>query len=109
MKASNTIECAPTQESKARNTFGIVGHTDIISAHLQARYISMDDFEKGYITESADRRKPYKLLLDYKTEKALKDNKEAAALVSFQVRKDGCYAVARLWKDCQKREILSCQ
>lgn len=99
-----------TFSNTPRNTFGIEGHSDIIGAHLQARYISIDDLRNGYITESADRKKQYLLLLDYKTEKALKEKKgmkEVAVLISFQVRKDGCYAVARLWKDCQKKEILS--
>jgi hypothetical protein len=107
MKTLDTQACASTPKGKARNTFGIAGYDDIVSAHLQARYLSIDDLKNGYLTESADRGKQYQLLLDYKAEKALREKQatqetpetpEIIVLVSFQIRKDGCYAVARMWE-----------
>lgn len=101
MRTANIEPCDASPDKKARkearNTFGITGHSDIISAHLQARYLTKAEFLSGFLTESADRQKSYQLLLDYKTASALYDKEEVAVLVSFQVRKDGCYAVARLW------------
>lgn len=92
----STIE-APSSNS-IRNTFGI-DHSDIISAFLQARFLSVEDITNGYIRESKDRQKRYILCMDYKAIQAHKANVDTKMLVSFQVRKDGCYAVTRIWKE----------
>lgn len=91
-----------THKNEPRNTFGIINpltaerYPDLIASHLELRRISFNDwFVYQTITESADRQKPYKLLLDHKTAKTLIQQKEIKVLISFQHRKDGCYAVAR--------------
>jgi hypothetical protein len=93
-----------THKNEPRNTFGIIDpltaerYPDLIASHLELRRITFNDwFVYQTITESADRQKPYKLLLDHKTAKTLIQHKEIKVLISFQHRKDGCYAVARLF------------
>lgn len=87
-----------------RNTFGIIDPTtkkryeDIIGSHLQLRRLLLEEWlEHGSITESKDRQKSYKILLDFKTQQALAKYGIIDVIVSFQHRKDGCYAVCRLW------------
>jgi hypothetical protein len=87
-----------------RNTFGILDpqtkqrYTDIISSHLQLRRLSFDDwFIVGRIAESRDRNKEYKLLIDHNLKKKLCQDLIVDVLVSFQVRNDGYYAVARIF------------
>lgn len=87
-----------------RNTFGIYDpstkkrYTDILGSHLQLRRLLLEEWlEIGSIAESKDRQKDYKILLDYQTQRALAEHKLIDVIVSFQHRKDGCYAVCRLW------------
>jgi hypothetical protein len=91
-----------THRNEPRNTFGIIDpltakkYPDLLSSHLELRRITFNDwFVYQTITESADRQKPYKLLLDHKTAKTLIQQKEIKVLISFQHRTSGCYAVAR--------------
>lgn len=98
MSQSSTIEKLP------RNTFGILDpstgkkYEDIIGSHLQLRRLSLEEWlEVGYIAESKDRQKLYKILLDFATQRELLQKNLIEVLVSFQVRTDGCYAVARLF------------
>jgi hypothetical protein len=86
-----------------REDFGIYNplgkkYADIISAHLQLRRLSTEDFYEGRIAESGDRGKNYRLSLDKETAESILKNGEVAALVSFQVRTSGYVAVARLYK-----------
>lgn len=90
-----------------RNTFGLTDketgqrYEDIISAHLELRRIDIEELAKdnSKISESSDRGKDYQILLDYKALKKLRQEKEIAVLISFQVRKDGNFAVARLFNE----------
>ena len=84
------------QEQKIRNSFGI-SHPDIISAHLQMRRLSPSHLSTLRIKESADRQKDYYLLPDYRVEKEITEKGEAICMISFQVRKNGLFAVARLY------------
>lgn len=81
---------------KIRNSFGI-SHPDIISAHLQMRRLSPSHLKTLRIKESADRQKEYFLLPDYRVETEILKNGEAICMISFQVRKNGLFAVARLF------------
>lgn len=87
---------ANKQEQKVRNSFGI-SHPDIISAHLQMRRLSSSHLSTLRIKESADRQKDYYLLPDYRVEAEILKNGEAICMISFQVRKNGLFAVARLY------------
>jgi hypothetical protein len=93
-----------THKDIPRNTFGIYDpatkdrYDDILGSHLELRTILCEEwYENGYIHESKDRIKPYRLLLDHKTAKHLIQDGLIKAMVSFQRRDDGCYAVARLF------------
>ena len=93
-----------THKDIPRNTFGIIDpankerYDDILGSHLELRTILFEEwYESGYIQESRDRKKPYRLLLDHKTAKELIQLGMITAMVSFQRRDDGCYAVARLF------------
>jgi hypothetical protein len=101
-KMPETLETSTS--SIVRNTFGILDketgkrYADIISSHLQLRRLSFDDwFIVGRIAESKDRNKEYKLLIDHALKKKLCQELVVDVLVSFQIRKDGCYAVARIF------------
>lgn len=107
-----SVSSIPSRQSIAsipyiRNTFGLVDkltgerYTDIISSHLELRYLSIDEYIKGSIRESKDRQKNYLLLLDHKTTvKIFEANKqrltEIPVIISFQRRTTGLYAVTRL-------------
>lgn len=93
-----------THKDVLRNTFGIIDkktgqkYPDILVSHLELRCISFNEwFIDKYIRESADRKKGYRLLLDHKTAKELVQHGSIKAMVSFQLRTDGAYAVARLF------------
>lgn len=103
---SPTINAAIKQTHKdlPRNTFGILDpitkkqYEDVKVSHLELRRISFDEwFIDKYIAESADRKKKYKLLLDHRAAKEIVQQGSIDALVSFQLRTDGAYAVARLF------------
>lgn len=93
-----------THKDLPRNTFGIIDkltgekYPDLLASHLELRSISFDEwFLDKYISESADRKKSYKLLLDHKTAKELIQHQTIDCMVSFQLRIDGSYAVARVF------------
>jgi len=92
------------EKQTPRNTFGLLDpstgqrYADIISSHLQLRRLLLEEWlEHGSIAESRDRQKSYKILLDFKTQQALVKYGIVDVIVSFQHRKDGCYAVCRLF------------
>ena len=87
-----------------RNTFGIVDpatkelYKDIISAHLEARSLQLEEFLiDGHIAEALGRQKQYKILMDHKAFKQLVMKGYIDALISFQVRKTESVAVVRLF------------
>jgi hypothetical protein len=93
-----------THKDLPRNTFGILDketgkqYEDVKVFHLELRRISFDEwFIDKYISESADRKKNYKLLLDHRAAKELVQQGSIEAMVSFQLRTDGAFAVARLF------------
>lgn len=93
-----------THKDQPRNTFGILDketkerYPDILSSHLELRRISFDEwFLDKYIAESADRNKSYRLLLDHKTAKELVQHGSIKAIISFQMRNNGAFAIARLF------------
>lgn len=88
-----------------RNTFGIYYpgtknmYPDILSAHLQIRNLSKQEWLKNsYLQETEDRHKAFHLLIDHKVQRELLKTGNAKVIVSFQVRKDGNYAIARLFQ-----------
>lgn len=103
----------PLDSSEIRNTMGLFNpstgerYKDIISAHLQLRRLTLEEWlEHKKIAESRDRHKLYYILLDHNTRKKLIQEKTIDVLVSFQVRTNGCYAVCRVFdKEKQSREI----
>lgn len=98
---TNKTQSQRQEKEKIRNSFGI-SHPDIISAHLQMRRLSTSHLSTLRIKESADRQKDYYLLPDYRVEKEITEKGEAICMISFQVRKNGLFAVARLYD--QSRE-----
>lgn len=99
----------PLPNNVIRNTFGLRDsetqqkYEDIISAHLENRILSLSSLkESNYIiAETRDRNKLYTVLLDSKAEQALKQGETTKAIISFQVRTNGCFAIARLFQDKQ--------
>lgn len=85
---------------QTRNTFG-KNYPDVISAYLSLRSLTVADIftDGGHIQEDSDRGKSFKLLLDNEAMKALAKQGRIAAIISFQVRTTGCFAVARLFKN----------
>lgn len=83
---------------KERNTFGIANHSDILGSHLQERTLSLEDYKRGSLNENRDRNKEYKLLVDHRTLEALYEKKTINAIVSFQRRTTGNFAVARIYQ-----------
>jgi hypothetical protein len=104
--SSPTVNAAIKQTHKElpRNTFGIIDpatkekYPDLISSHLELRSLYYDEwFIDGYIAESRDRKKNYKLLLDHRTAKELVQLGSIDAMISFQLRNNGAFAVVRLF------------
>jgi len=78
-----------------RQTFGINGHSDIISASLDVRTIYSDDYDRKHINYKG---KDYILHCDSAVRKTLGLAGEAYCMVSYQERKTGFYALARLYR-----------
>lgn len=75
-----------------RDTFGI-NYADIITASLDTRLILSDDFDRRHIHYKG---KDYILHCDPSVRKTLGLTGEALCLISYQERKTGFYALARL-------------
>jgi len=78
-----------------RDTFGIEGYSDIISASLDKRVITAEDYDKRYISY---KNKDYILHCDPAVRQMLGYMGDATCLVSYQERKTGFYAMARLYR-----------
>lgn len=79
---------------KFRDTFGI-NYPDIISASLDKITILAEDFDHGNIMW---KNKHYILHCDPAVRKTLGLCGEAVCMVSFQQRKNGFFALARLYR-----------
>ena len=95
-----------------RNTMGLYDpqtkqrYEDIISAHLQLRTLSFDEwYPDRTIRESKDRQKLFLLLIDFNLQRELVKKGSATVMVSFQIRTTGCFAVARLYKQTKTKAI----
>lgn len=102
-------------QTKDRNSFGVVDpstqqkYEDIIGSHLEVRSLQLEEWLlDGSIAESLGKQKSYKLLLDHKAAKALAKDGRIDAIVSFQARTSGLFAVTRLFdpKKVQKRDSI---
>lgn len=78
-----------------RETFGI-DYPDVISAHLDTLSILAEDFDRRFIRY---KNKDYILHCDQHVRTCLKQLGEAKCMVSFQERKTGFYALARLYRE----------
>lgn len=78
-----------------RDTFGIE-YEDIISASLDIQYILAEDFDRKHIRF---KNKDYILHCDQHVRKTLGLYGEAKCIISFQERKTGFYALARLYRE----------
>lgn len=78
-----------------RDTFGIE-YEDVLSASLSTEYILAEDFDRGHIRW---KNKDYILHCDPTVRKTLGLFGEAKCIVSFQERKTGYYALARLYRN----------
>ena len=69
----------------------------LVSAHLELRPLSFQDIRAGYLLESADRQKLYKLVAEPELLEALIDSygQSVQAIVSFQVWPTERLAIAR--------------
>lgn len=77
-----------------RETFGIK-YDDIVQAHLDTLIILTEDFDRRFIRY---KNKDYILHCDQHVRTCLLRNGEAKCMVSFQERKTGYYALARLYR-----------
>ena len=78
-----------------RETFGIK-YPDVITAHLDTVTILAEDFDRRFIRY---KNKDYILHCDQHVRKTLGLYGEAKCMVSFQERKTGFYALARLYRN----------
>jgi hypothetical protein len=78
-----------------RDTFGI-DYPDIIKAYLDVYNVQTEDYDRGYIRY---KNKDYILHCDQTVRKTLGLYGEAKCMVSFQERKTGFYAMARLYRE----------
>ena len=78
-----------------RDTFGIE-YEDIISASLSVERILAEDFDRKHIRF---KNKDYILHCDQTVKKTLGLYGEAKCIISFQERKTGFYALARLYRE----------
>lgn len=78
-----------------RDTFGIE-YEDIILASLDIQYILAEDFDRKHIRF---KNKDYILHCDQHVRKTLRLYGEAKCIISFQERKTGFYALARLYRE----------
>lgn len=78
-----------------RQTFGITGYSDVVKASLDTRTIYSYDFDAKHINYKG---KDYILHCDSAVRQTLGLTGEAYCLVSYQERKTGLYAMARLYR-----------
>lgn len=87
-----------------RKSFGIVDkfgkqYQDIISYFLHAQHITYADYVRGTLSSPSNSDHTiYVLQVDLVTEELILAKKEAPVLISFQKRKNGNFAIARLFK-----------
>ena len=81
-----------------RDTFGITGHNDIISASLDKRTLYSGDFDNRYINF---KNKDYILHCDAAVKQTLGLYGSAECLISYQERTTGFYAMARLYRSAK--------
>lgn len=113
---SSCLSSPPSNASSSpippRNTMGLYipgtkeKYPDIISAHLQLRTLSFDEwYLDRTIRESRDRQKLFMLLIDFNLQRELVKKGSATVMVSFQIRTTGCFAVARLYEQTKAKTI----
>lgn len=115
LEHSNTkSSCLSPSDSvkNPRNTMGLYNketgkrYEDIISAHLQLRTLSFDEwYLDRVVRESRDRQKLFMLLIDFALQKELIQKGSATVMISFQIRTTGCFAVARLYEQTKTKAI----
>ena len=114
LEHSNTkSSCLSTTSTlPPRNTMGLYipgtkeKYPDIVSAHLQLRTLSFDEwYLNRTIRESRDRQKLFMLLIDFNLQRELTQKGSATVMVSFQIRTTGCFAVARLYEETKKKSL----
>lgn len=76
-----------------RQTFGVIGHNDIIKAVLDVRTIYDIDLNNRYLNFKG---RDYILHCDNHVRQTLKNEGSAYCIVSYQERTTGLYAMARL-------------
>ena len=79
-----------------RQTFGVTGHNDILKASLDVRTIYDIDLNNRYINFKG---KDYILHCDQHVRHLLNSAGSAYCIVSYQERKTGFYAMARLYRE----------
>lgn len=109
---SSCLSSPDTSTLPPRNTMGLYipgtkeKYPDIISAHLQLRTLSFDEwYLDRTIRESRDRQKLFMLLIDFNLQRELTQKGSATVMVSFQIRTTGCFAVARLYEQTKAKTI----
>ncbi len=86
---------------KNRKSFSIIDPStnkkfeDIIEAYLSTRYITVEDFDYGYLNVKGFN---YRLICDKETKQSLGLDGFARVIVSFQHRTTGLYAIARIFR-----------
>ena len=77
-------------------------HPDIIQAFLIKRNLTVEDVLKGEVTLEGQPGKVWKLFLDKQATATFKKRAEAFCLISYQQKKQGYFAVARVFNAKQK-------
>lgn len=71
---------------------------EIIHCFLHSCYLTIDNLTSGIITSPNEKEEPYFLSMDKRLMTLLARDKRVPALISFQKRTDGNFAVARLFE-----------
>lgn len=84
-------------EFGVRDSVGMLKH-NIKEAFLFSKILTLQDLEKGTLLSPNKRGEEYILVTDSKLRSALHNKGSISAIISFQRRTEGNFAVARLWE-----------
>lgn len=98
-----------TAQTRLDTEFGIldsygIRKEHIMDAFLLSKILYVEDLTNNIIYSPNKHHTPYVLLTDSALRSTLYNERKASCLISFQKRTDGCYAVARLWKEERKEK-----
>jgi hypothetical protein len=77
---------------------------DILRSFLEEHYLTATDAALGFFKQ-VDNSNWQLILEDEVKNKLLEETEAVKCIISFQLRRSGAYAIARLWKEKKQKEI----